>query len=51
MVDQALTLIQHGLSYFFLTVLPFWLCWQICDGILSVLKVRLRKPWVIRRDL
>jgi len=36
-------------SYFW-EVFCFWACWQVCDFILSRLKVKLRKPWKVEID-
>jgi len=33
-----------------LTVLKWWVCWQFFDFFVSRLKVRLRKPWLVRAE-
>ena len=40
--------VQFG-NYFW-TVFTFWACWQICDFLLTKLKVRLRKPWIVESE-
>tara|TARA_Y100000034_G_C6661433_1_gene289991 strand:- start:181 stop:402 length:222 start_codon:yes stop_codon:yes gene_type:complete len=39
---------QFG-SYFW-QVFTFWACWQICDWVLSRLKIKLRKPWILSKS-
>lgn len=44
-------LFEHTTSFlsFFWSVFSFWACWQFCDFGLSVLKVRLKKPWLVEQ--
>lgn len=44
-IDYALRFLE-----FFWSVFSFWAVWQTCDWILQKCKVRLKKPWVIKKE-
>lgn len=49
---MSATALDHVWSIvsFVWSVISFWAVWQLCDLGLSLLKVRLRKPWSFDRD-